>query len=185
MKHTPYTANQSVGDDSPHWQPRGLCRKVDPEIFFPPVGKPGTEAREVCARCPVKAECLAWALAHPRLTETGIYGGTSDHQRRYIRMGRPITPRRRRPAPQVRKARDLQPAAPLRAALVPLIGTRFTNRWQLCRYVAAHSALSARGVESFLAGNTKRVSMWWAVACCAALGRLDLPAQLWPTEAAA
>jgi hypothetical protein len=92
MKHTPYIANLSTGNDTPHWQPKGACAAVDPRIFFPEVGKPGNEARLICAGCPVRAACLAWAIAHPAMTETGIYGGTSDRERRRIRTGKAPLP---------------------------------------------------------------------------------------------
>lgn len=68
------------------------CRGMDTERFF--VGSdiqnqtatPTPEQREVIAvcrsGCPVKAECLAHALKHG---EQGIWGGTTDYQRRQIR----------------------------------------------------------------------------------------------------
>jgi WhiB family redox-sensing transcriptional regulator len=50
------------------WRHRAACRAtVDPELFFP-VGTSGPalqqviEAKTVCHRCPVSAECLRWAL---------------------------------------------------------------------------------------------------------------------------
>ncbi len=49
------------------WLRRAACVDEDPELFFP-VGTAGpalrdTEAaKDVCARCPVSAQCLAFAL---------------------------------------------------------------------------------------------------------------------------
>ena len=72
------------------WRDRAACvGRVDID-WFPSVDRPGgttkafrdniARAREVCASCPVKAECLAEARADP-LT-AGIWGGTTETQRR-------------------------------------------------------------------------------------------------------
>lgn len=67
-----------------------LCRDIDPELFFP-VGAPGfpihdhqvAEARSVCAVCPVRAECLAFALDAG--IEFGVFGGFDlEHERRAL-----------------------------------------------------------------------------------------------------
>jgi hypothetical protein len=64
------------------------CRGVDPELFFP-VAEAGpvlarqvAEAKAVCARCPVRAECLEFAL---RLLPYGIAGGLTEQERRALR----------------------------------------------------------------------------------------------------
>lgn len=73
---------QASGD----WRHRAGCLEEDPEQFFP-IGNSGPAllqieaAKAVCARCPVAAVCLAWALAHPRLTEHGVWGGLSEDER--------------------------------------------------------------------------------------------------------
>lgn len=64
------------------WRERALCAETDPEIFFPERGYSQKDALAVCGRCPVRAECLQWALAHG---ERGIWGGTTERARR--RMG--------------------------------------------------------------------------------------------------
>lgn len=72
-----------------HWTDHAACRGVDPELFFPvstrgPAQEDVAEAKRVCARCPVAAECLAWAL---RAGESaGIWGGTTPEERRYLRL---------------------------------------------------------------------------------------------------
>lgn len=70
------------------WRTRSACRDVDPETFFP-VAESGpvhdaavTAAKAVCARCPVRAECLADAL--DRLPY-GVAGGLTEHERRRLR----------------------------------------------------------------------------------------------------
>lgn len=69
------------------WRTRAACRDHDlPGIFFPKADTgPGweaviTEAKAVCARCPVRAHCLQWALGN-RITD-GIWGGLTETERR-------------------------------------------------------------------------------------------------------
>lgn len=60
------------------WRGRGACRTApDPEVFFGPPGDPGTEAREICASCPVLEECRRDTLGEPY----GIWAGLSETQR--------------------------------------------------------------------------------------------------------
>jgi WhiB family redox-sensing transcriptional regulator len=75
------------------WRHRAACRNLDPEIFFP-VGTSGpallqiVEAKSICRRCPVAAECLTWALESGQ--DYGVWGGTSEDERRALarRAGR-------------------------------------------------------------------------------------------------
>lgn len=70
------------------WAERGACREpgIDPELFFP-VSDSAPQvaaAKVVCARCPVVARCLDWAL---RAGEpVGIWGGTTPEERRRARL---------------------------------------------------------------------------------------------------
>jgi WhiB family redox-sensing transcriptional regulator len=61
-----------------------LCTQVDPEFWFPEKGESGREAKAVCARCEVRAECLSHALSHAELL--GVWGGTSERARRRMRL---------------------------------------------------------------------------------------------------
>jgi len=72
---------------------------VDPELFFPGPDDRGKtrQAKRICADCPVKAPCLADALARPANSDFGIYGGTTPQQRVQIR-GRAEHDRRDRPS---------------------------------------------------------------------------------------
>ena len=52
---------------SAHWRDEAACRGVDPELFFPvrnagPALRQIGQAKQVCARCPVRMPCLEWAL---------------------------------------------------------------------------------------------------------------------------
>ncbi len=68
------------------WQVRGACRGLDSSTFFHPENERGPSrarrerlAKEVCARCPVTAECLQWAV---RTREPyGVWGGKSTEER--------------------------------------------------------------------------------------------------------
>ena len=56
----------------------GADGTVEPDWFFPAVGHDGTKAREVCAGCQVREQCLAVALRQP---VAGIWGGTTEPER--------------------------------------------------------------------------------------------------------
>lgn len=63
------------------WRHDALCAQTDPEIFFPEKGTPARAALLVCAGCPVRAACLADALAR-RDVAFGVLGGLTSRQRR-------------------------------------------------------------------------------------------------------
>ena len=67
------------------WVEAALCAQTDPDAFFPDKGGPYRAAKAVCARCDVRADCLAHALADSGLA--GVWGGTTEHQRRLLRRG--------------------------------------------------------------------------------------------------
>ena len=69
----------------PAWMTDGLCAQTDPDAFFPEKGGSTREAKAVCRRCAVSAECLTYALTHD--TRFGVWGGASERDRR--RMKRP------------------------------------------------------------------------------------------------
>jgi hypothetical protein len=63
------------------WRDRGLCIGADPDTFFPSHGAPGTEAREICASCAVREDCLEYAT---EADEFGIWGGLNQGERRSL-----------------------------------------------------------------------------------------------------
>jgi WhiB family transcriptional regulator, redox-sensing transcriptional regulator len=75
----PATAADTPGT----WIEHATCASTDPEIFFPAKGDPGTQARQVCGRCPVSDDCLAYALASGE--ESGIWGGLDPGERKNLR----------------------------------------------------------------------------------------------------
>lgn len=69
----------------PDWTERALCAETDPEAFFPEKGGSTKPAKQVCASCEVRAECLEYALKHEDAGRFGIWGGLSERQRRDLR----------------------------------------------------------------------------------------------------
>ena len=70
------------------WMANGLCRDQPPRVFFPSDGVGVDKARKICAECPAKAPCLEYALDHR--IDHGVWGGTSERERRRILRGRRI-----------------------------------------------------------------------------------------------
>jgi WhiB family redox-sensing transcriptional regulator len=87
---SPGAAGPLLAQDD-RWEDRAACRNVDPAVFFPPAGGVPAKARRICAACPVRAVCLGYALEH-RLMD-GVWGGTSERQRRDILGARKREPR--------------------------------------------------------------------------------------------
>jgi WhiB family transcriptional regulator, redox-sensing transcriptional regulator len=71
-----------------NWRDDAACRDTDPDLFFP-VGTTGlavdqiASAKEVCATCAARAECLDFALLTNQ--DSGVWGGTSEDERRKLR----------------------------------------------------------------------------------------------------
>jgi len=70
----------------PAWMWRSACHGRSIDDFFPTPGADTASARATCARCPVREECLAFALADR--TTQGIWGGTDETERRVLRRQR-------------------------------------------------------------------------------------------------
>jgi WhiB family redox-sensing transcriptional regulator len=70
------------------WRLRASCRSTDPDLFFP-VGTTGMaldqidHAKQVCTMCPVQGPCLEFALSTNQ--DSGVWGGTSEDERRVLR----------------------------------------------------------------------------------------------------
>ena len=70
------------------WRSVAICRDTDPDLFFP-VGTTGyalvqiDRAKQVCGECPAQIECLDYALETNQ--DSGIWGGTSEEERRALR----------------------------------------------------------------------------------------------------
>jgi WhiB family redox-sensing transcriptional regulator len=67
------------------WQDEAACQYTDPDAFFPEKGEANKQAKAVCAGCPVRAECLAYALEHSATVgRFGVWGGLSERERRRL-----------------------------------------------------------------------------------------------------
>lgn len=66
------------------WAAHAACANTSPDLFFPDKGGSTAAARAVCATCPVTTECLDYALRW-RIPH-GIWGGTSERERRRLRI---------------------------------------------------------------------------------------------------
>lgn len=77
--------------ESSDWRHRAACREKDPELFFP-VGTDGPaltqtrEAKAVCWLCPVRTDCLDWALTTGQ--DAGVWGGLDEEERRALKRRR-------------------------------------------------------------------------------------------------
>src|SRR5262245_60909731 len=89
------------------WMQRAKCGERLPsgrnrypvEWFFQDVGAAATQAKAVCFQCPVRIDCLEWAVLYEEAH--GVWGGLSQNERRALikwrkREGRSPTQRRAR-----------------------------------------------------------------------------------------
>ena len=78
----------ALGSADYTWRKDAICRDTDPDLFFP-VGTTGyalvqiDRAKQVCGECPVSDDCLQYAIETNQ--DSGIWGGTSEEERRQIR----------------------------------------------------------------------------------------------------
>jgi WhiB family redox-sensing transcriptional regulator len=74
--------------ESDEWRRTAACRDTDPDLFFP-VGTTGpaieqiANAKAVCRQCDSQTACLEFAIATNQ--DSGIWGGTSEEERRQLR----------------------------------------------------------------------------------------------------
>jgi WhiB family redox-sensing transcriptional regulator len=70
------------------WRDHAACRDTNPDLFFP-VGTTGPaieqieQAKAVCRECVSQAACLDFALVTNQ--DSGVWGGTSEEERRKLR----------------------------------------------------------------------------------------------------
>jgi WhiB family redox-sensing transcriptional regulator len=80
---SPQLLQDTKSDTARGWAARALCVGSDPEAFFPAADDAAAEARSICAACPVRGQCLAYAVTADELF--GIWGGLDPQQRRTLR----------------------------------------------------------------------------------------------------
>ena len=77
--------------ESAEWRDTAACRDTDPDLFFP-IGTTGpaldqiAAAKSVCIICDASDLCLEFALTTNQ--DSGVWGGTSEEERRQIRRAR-------------------------------------------------------------------------------------------------
>jgi WhiB family transcriptional regulator, redox-sensing transcriptional regulator len=67
---------------------RAACLAAEPDLFFPvsaagPAVAQVVAAKAVCRGCPVRAECLSYAVQTAQ--DYGIWGGATEEERRLAR----------------------------------------------------------------------------------------------------
>ncbi len=75
------------------WITTAACRGINPDLFFPARGEDTTAAKAVCRGCPVRLDCLRHALNNGE--HFGVWGGTSERERRQLRKKLAVKRQRR------------------------------------------------------------------------------------------
>lgn len=79
------------------WHQQAACLSADPELFFPNGltgmhARQAKQAKQICGSCPVREECLEFALASRQ--DFGVWGGLTEDERRSLRRSRQRKARR-------------------------------------------------------------------------------------------
>lgn len=69
------------------WRNQALCAQTDPEAFFPEKGGSVREAKRICNRCEVTAECLNYALSIEP-APVGVWGALTVKERNKVKRQR-------------------------------------------------------------------------------------------------
>jgi WhiB family redox-sensing transcriptional regulator len=74
-----------------NWRAASACLNTDPDVFFPvavgtSASKQVARALRICEGCPVRQECLDFAMRSGE--KDGIWGGTTPEQRIRARRSR-------------------------------------------------------------------------------------------------
>lgn len=82
MATTDHTIEPSINA----WRADAACQGADVSIFFPDADGETGPAKALCARCPVRAQCLSFALDSRQ--DDGVWGGLDEAERRRLRRRR-------------------------------------------------------------------------------------------------
>ena len=78
----PHTLSEAL--NRPEWHRRAICRGQGVREWVGDSRMTSYAAQKaLCLACPVRNNCLEYALAHPELV--GCWGGTTQHERRKLR----------------------------------------------------------------------------------------------------
>jgi WhiB family transcriptional regulator, redox-sensing transcriptional regulator len=85
LRYTP-AAPDTIDVPREPWMADAACAGMDASLFFPVNGNDVAAAVEICQGCPVRDDCLDYALE--RGEDHGVWGGCSERERRRIRRSR-------------------------------------------------------------------------------------------------
>lgn len=68
------------------WRQDAACRDLDPNLFFPSTDEQAVPAKAVCESCPVREECLEYAIVTRQ--DDGVWGGLDETERKRLRRRR-------------------------------------------------------------------------------------------------
>jgi WhiB family redox-sensing transcriptional regulator len=78
------------------WFDEAACRDADTTLFFPTSDAHAAEAKAICAACPVREECLEYALE--TRPADGVWGGLTAIERHRVLRRRQKAARKARTA---------------------------------------------------------------------------------------
>lgn len=77
------TGLESKSSLEEEWKLLGVCRTVDPELWFPEDSSNCRVAKRTCRECPVISECLEYAILNNE--KYGVWGGLTPTERKLFR----------------------------------------------------------------------------------------------------
>ncbi|HVL64252.1 MAG TPA: WhiB family transcriptional regulator [Actinomycetota bacterium] len=66
-----------------NWRALGSCATTDANLWFAVGAREHKEAKKICRSCPVRTECLSYAMDAP--VDHGVWGGFTERERRRFR----------------------------------------------------------------------------------------------------
>ena len=68
------------------WRSQAVCARTNPDLWFSPGAVEHREAKRICRECPVRRQCLNYAMEAP--VDHGVWGGMTERERRrHRRLG--------------------------------------------------------------------------------------------------
>ena len=64
------------------WRAHARCKGIDREVFYPVSDEDSDEAKSICGECPVRLQCLEYAIVARE--RDGVWGGATEKERRRI-----------------------------------------------------------------------------------------------------
>lgn len=72
------------------WRADAACAQIGGNLWYPEKGEPTRDAKRICAGCPVRSDCLDYALAIEATTgrgwvgRYGVWGGLTAQERKAL-----------------------------------------------------------------------------------------------------